>query len=72
MENERILVGSISYAIKAKRLLSKEGIFANIVKETDRGEGCSYGISFPKRDEYRVQTILSFSGIRAKSRESRS
>ena len=42
MGNKKILIGSISYAIKAKRLLAREGITANVVKETDRTEGCSY------------------------------
>lgn len=69
MENGRILVGSISYAIKAKRLLAKEGIFANLIKETDRTTGCSYGLSFSARDAYRVSTILSAAGIRTKTRE---
>ena len=72
MENERILVGSISYAIKAKRLLAKEGILANIVKETDHTEGCSYGLSFAEKDAYRVFPALAGAGIRIRVREDRS
>ena len=71
MEDRRILVGSISYAIKAKRLLAKEGITANVIKETDRTEGCSYGLSFAERDAYRVFPLLSDAGIRLRSREER-
>lgn len=71
MEDRRILVGSISYAIKAKRLLAKEGILANIVKETDRAEGCSYGLSFAERDAYLVYPLLADAGIRIKSKENR-
>ena len=71
MENRRILVGSISYAIKAKRLLAKEGILANIVKETSHTEGCSYGLSFAEKDAYRVSAVLAGAGIRTRSREER-
>lgn len=69
MRNTKILIGSISYAIKAKRLLAREGITANVVKETDKTEGCSYGLSFADRDAYRVSAILSSAGIGIKMRE---
>ncbi len=69
MEYGKILIGSISYAIKAKRLLAREGISANVVKETDKTEGCSYGLSFPERDAYRVSAILRQAGIGFKTRE---
>ena len=71
MENGRVLVGSISYAIKAKRTLAKEGIAADLVKETDQTSGCSYGLSFRAEESYRVHAILSGAGIRTKSREGR-
>lgn len=71
MENRKVLVGSISYAMKAKRLLSKEGITANVIKESDHTEGCSYGLSFAERDSYRVFALLSDAGIRTRSREAR-
>ena len=69
MENGRILVGSISYAIKAKRILEKEGINATLVKESDRTTGCSYGLSFDARHAYRVYAVLSKAGIRLRARE---
>ena len=69
MEYGKILIGSISYAIKAKRLLVREGITANVVKETDKTEGCSYGLSFSECDAYRVTAILSQAGIGFKMRE---
>ena len=71
MENGRILVGSISYAIKAKRLLEKEGITADLIKETEHTTGCSYGLSFPARESFRIHAILAGAGIRTKSREER-
>ncbi|MBP5428270.1 MAG: DUF3343 domain-containing protein [Clostridia bacterium] len=71
MENGRILVGSISYAIKAKRLLAKEGILTNVIKDSNHTSGCSYGLSFDPRDAFRVSAVLSHSGIRTKSREER-
>ncbi|MBO4283404.1 MAG: DUF3343 domain-containing protein [Clostridia bacterium] len=69
MENGKMLVGSISYAIKAKRLLAKEGIRADLIKVTEHTSGCSYGLSFPARESYRVHAILSSAGIRIKLRE---
>ena len=69
MENGKVLVGSISYAIKAKRLLAKEGITVDLIKESDHSSGCSYGLSFPARESYRVFAILNRAGIHTKQRE---
>ena len=69
MGNEKIIIGSISYAIKAKRLLAKEGISADLIKETDRSTGCSYGLSYPSREAFRVSAVLSSAGIPLKQRE---
>jgi len=71
MEKGNVLVGSISYAIKAKRLLAKEGISAELIKETDHSSGCSYGLSYEARDSYRIFAVLSAAGIRIKQREER-
>ena len=71
MENERILVGSISYAIKAKRLLAKEGIASNLIKDSTHTSGCSYGLSFDPRDAFRISAVLSEAGIRTKGPEDR-
>ena len=45
-------VGSITYAIKAKKLLSSEGIVAKLVKTNPEKteHGCAYGIEFPQKD----------------------
>ena len=69
MENEKTVIGSISYAIKAKRLLAKEGIKAELIKETERSTGCSYGLSYPAREAFRVAAVLSSAGIPLKQRE---
>lgn len=69
MKKSKVLVGSISYAIKGKRILAKEGITANLIKESDHTAGCSYGLSFEERDEYRVYPILSAAGIPIKQKE---
>ena len=69
MGYEKIMIGSISYAIKAKRLLAKEGITADLIKDTDRSAGCSYGLSYPSRYAFRVSTILSSAGISIRERE---
>ena len=70
MENGMILVGSVSYAMKAKRLLSRNGIRVNIVKDSENKAGCSYGLSFDERDRFRIAAILAEAGIRIRERES--
>lgn len=70
MENGKLLIGSISYAIKAKRLLAREGIAANLIKETDHTSGCSYGLSFDGRDAFRISSVLKSAGIQIKTRDS--
>ena len=69
MGNQKILIGSISYAIKAKRLLAREGITSNLVKESDNTSGCSYGISFDGRDSFRISAVLKDAGIPIKTRD---
>ena len=49
MKQTTITVGSVTYAIKAKKVLSGIGIKSKLIKvdTSKRGLGCEYGIEFP-------------------------
>ena len=60
MKKMTITVGSITYAIKLRKLLAKEGIEARHVKvdNTDSGAGCSHGVEINEDDLYRAVYIM--------------
>ncbi len=49
MNNMTVTVSSVTYAIKAKKLLQRAKIQSKLVKlDADKNEhGCSYGVEFP-------------------------
>ena len=55
-----ITLGSMTLAIKAKKLLSKNGINAKLVKPvaSQTSNGCSYGIEVGPNDFYSSIVIL--------------
>lgn len=61
---QKIRIGSITYAMKARRQLSHRGIRAGLIK-TDGGEneGCVYGIEIPEDRLLEVVAILRESRI---------
>ena len=64
MYNTTLTVGSVTYAIKARRLLLHEGIQARTVKLTDTsGGGCVHGIIIPSSRFFDVVVILKKNGI---------
>ncbi|MBR2465654.1 MAG: DUF3343 domain-containing protein [Clostridia bacterium] len=65
MKTSVFTVGSVTYAIKAKRLLAREGLTSKLVK-TDASKstgGCAYGIEFPTKDLYAAASIMRSAGI---------
>ncbi len=50
--NRNIRIGSVTYAVKAKRLLSARGLHVRTVKLTPTPEsrGCTYGIEVPEEE----------------------
>ncbi len=60
----KIRIGSITYAMKARRQLSLRGIRAGLIK-TDGGEneGCVYGIEIPEDRLLQAVSILRESRI---------
>lgn len=65
---QKIRIGSITYAMKARRQLSLRGIRAGLIK-TDNGEneGCVYGIEIPEDRLLDAVAILRESRIEYQS-----
>lgn len=64
-----ILVGSVTYAMKGRELLSKQGIRA-YVERIPGGAGCGYGLYVP-RDTEEAARILGENGVKILGREDR-
>ena len=60
-----ITVGSMTYAIKARKILRAKGITTRLVKlDSALTEyGCSYGIEFRSHESYNVYEALKKNGI---------
>lgn len=68
MKRITITVGQISYAIKLKKLLKREGIFARQIKvdNTDDNKGCSHGVEISEEDFLRSVVIMRENNIEYK------
>ncbi len=66
MKTTVITTGSVTYAIKAKKLLAREGIASKLIKAdvSKTKSGCSYGVEFPSSEFYTAANILRSNGIR--------
>lgn len=64
----RVETESMTYALKAKRLLGSNALLVNVVKLSSKSSdrGCTYGIEFPCSAYGRVKNILESSGITVK------
>ena len=63
MQRSLIAMTSITYAMKAKRLLNDKGIFCEIVRTPKNlGSGCGYSLSV-KKDPREVVLILEQNSI---------
>lgn len=58
-----ILVSSVTYAMKGRELLSKQGIKAYVERIPGGSAGCGYGLYVPRGAEEAVR-ILGENGIR--------
>ena len=65
MRDTLIIIGSITYAMKAKKLLSSNLINARVVKAgAGDGRSCVYGIMISPQDLNQTQALLSSDGIK--------
>ena len=65
MAHETIIVGSITYALKAKKALERLGIRVRVVKSSpsESSRGCQYGIEYDIRFEMTVIAEMHRLGI---------
>lgn len=59
-----IALRSVTHAMKGKRLLYENGIFARVVKPSHSEEGCGYGLSVPAFHADAAAEILQKNKIR--------
>ena len=57
MSKTVLTLGSVTYAIKSRKLLVKSGIKSKLIKIDSTG-GCTYGIEFDRDKFYTVVKIL--------------
>lgn len=72
MNTTIITVGSVTYAIKAKKLLEREGVSASLIKmESSKDDGgCTHGIKINESYLYDAVAILKRMGIEYRVRNS--
>ena len=60
-----VTVGAVTYALKLKKLLLREGIRSKLVKvDGSAGSmGCSHGVEIDERDFYSAVVIIKNNGI---------
>lgn len=58
MKGTILTVGSITQAVKARRLLARNGIRAKLVKYTTNKSGCNYAVEINTRALYDAAAIL--------------
>ena len=68
MDDCTAALSSLTYAIKAERILAELGVSSRVVKldASVSRRGCEYGISFDCRDLPHVKTALKSVGISAR------
>lgn len=54
---------SVTFAIKARKLLSRRNIKSNLIKR-DSKSGCSHGLLIDSRDYFSSVAVLRESGLR--------
>ena len=63
MNTTIITVGTVTYALKAKKLLEREGVNASLVKLDSSEDGCTHGIKIYESNLYDSIAILKKMGI---------
>lgn len=65
LDNTTIAVGSITYAVKARRLLARGGIKTRLIKlsSSESASGCAHGIVIASARFFDAVVILKENGI---------
>ena len=66
MNSTIVTVGTVTYAIKLRRLLLRAGIRSKLVKvdNTNTEGGCSHGIAINESDFYPAVVVMKSNGIK--------
>lgn len=65
MNEVTVMIGSVTYAIKAQKALAAKGIRASIIKNEHAGSrGCTYGLRLAAKDSVSAEGILKLAGIK--------
>ena len=59
------IIGSVTYAIKAQKLLEVNAIPCSVAKISGKS-GCAYGVYFPCIQKNNVETIFQKSNVRVR------
>ncbi len=63
MEKKLIKIGSITYALKARKALLSIGVRTRLIKTSSDSNGCAYSIEFSEEQLYTVIAELKRQGI---------
>lgn len=64
MNTITITAGSVTYAIKLRKLLARENIESELIKMTDKEkQGCTHGVKINRSDMFRAVVIMREKGI---------
>jgi len=63
VSNEVIRLSSVTYAIRAQKVLEQKGIRSYVKRVADQNNGCGYGLEI-QGDVHTASRLISESGIR--------
>ena len=74
MNKITLTVGTVTYALKLKKLFSRANINSRLVKvdNTEGAKGCSHGVEISWEDYYSAVVIMKENGIKYSVYENRS
>ena len=58
MTEIKLIIGSVTYAMKAKGLLSRKGLHPRLIKQTRSEDGCTYGVCIPEYELMAAAALL--------------
>ena len=64
MKKTTVTIGSVTYAIKLRKLFMRAGIESKLVKVAgEKSGGCTHGVEIDESDFYRAVVIMRENGI---------
>ena len=63
MKRITVTVGTVTFAMKARKLLARKGIASQVVRVNSSDMGCIHGLEFKETDMFGVASTLKENGI---------